>query len=410
MKAHRTASRGRLLFVCEVFHPDQSSTSQLFTAVFESSEFCGVPVTVVANRTPAASASAVPAHFASDVEVIRTGVAIDGKKSVARRLVRYAAFVVGATVSMLVRPQDRILGLTNPPFTAVWLWLLTRITRQKYDLFLLDLYPEGLEGLGALSPRSIVARTWRWFNERAYRRAGKLVVLGRDMAARVAAEYGLPMERIIVFPHWSPFDQDAPIAFSESELVASRGLADRFVVQYSGNMGIWHDIDSLIRAAALLSDVAKLTLLFIGGGARRKHAEALCRELGVTNVSWLEFQPLDRLADSLAACHMAIISQREGLDGVAVPCKMYGILASGRAILAAVPATSEVAQVVEEEHCGVVAPPSDPVALAAAIRRIAQDPDAANAMGRRAFQAYKTKYTTAIAAKRFRDIWGAGPG
>ncbi|MCX7403065.1 MAG: hypothetical protein NTY87_08165 [Planctomycetia bacterium] len=36
-----------------------------------------------------------------------------------------------------------------------------------------------------------------------------------------------------------------------------------------------------------------------------------------------------------------------------MPCKLYGVLAAGRAIVAAVPEGSEVASVVHEEGCGL---------------------------------------------------------
>lgn len=408
-KSHRNAqgegSRRQLLFVCEVFHPDPSSTSQLFKAVFESPEFRDVDLTVITNHAPTGLAAAPSDCLPGNVSVIRTGLAIDGKKSISRRLLRYAAFVVGATVSIVLRPRDRILGLTNPPFTAVWLWLVTRITRQPYDLFLLDLYPEGLIGLGALHPRSWIACLWKRLNRQAYLRAEKLVVLGRDMALRISEDYGFSLDRITVFPHWSPFDQSSPVAFTDSRLISKLGLTDHFVVQYSGNMGLWHDIDTLVRAAALLKNVPKLRFLFVGGGVRRKPAEMLCRQLGADNVLWLDFQPLEQLADSLAACHVAIISQRDGLDGVAVPCKLYGILASGRAVLAAVPAMSEVARVVAEENCGTVVMPHDSAGIAAVIRQLVDDAATASAMGDRAFQAYRTKYTAAIAARKFDGLW-----
>jgi glycosyltransferase involved in cell wall biosynthesis len=86
---------------------------------------------------------------------------------------------------------------------------------------------------------------------------------------------------------------------------------------------------------------------------------------------------------------------------VAVPCKLYGILASGRAVVAQVPARSEVARVVEEERCGVVVPPADAGALAREIRRLAQAPEEVERMGERAFAAYREKYTLEAGVRAF---------
>ena len=100
-----------------------------------------------------------------------------------------------------------------------------------------------------------------------------------------------------------------------------------------------------------------------------------------------------------------MISQREGLEGIAVPCKLYGVLAAGRAIVAAVPEGSEVASVVHEEGCGLVVPPSDPLAIATAIRRLITDPEMRLEMSRRAFKAYESKYSLAVTTQRFWRFW-----
>ena len=108
--------------------------------------------------------------------------------------------------------------------------------------------------------------------------------------------------------------------------------------------------------------------------------------------------------DSLACCHAAIVSQRAGLEGVAVPSKLYGILASGRAVLAQVPDTSETARVVRERACGLVIRPGDAAALVAAIRRMRDDPVTTGQMGRLAAEASATQYTLAAAADKFESV------
>ena len=70
--------------------------------------------------------------------------------------------------------------------------------------------------------------------------------------------------------------------------------------------------------------------------------------------------------------------------GVIVPSKLYPILAAGRPVLAVVPNTSDVAQIVRQYNCGVVVDPGDPVELAAAISNLYQNPAQVKQMGRNA--------------------------
>ena len=148
-----------------------------------------------------------------------------------------------------------------------------------------------------------------------------------------------------------------------------------------------------------------IRFLFIGDGRRAVAAKKLSEDLGCHNIIWLPFQPQQELDDSLACCNLSIISQREGLQGIAVPCKLYGILSSARCILGVVPEGSEVARVIKEESCGVINMPEDCKSLAQEILRLSSQRDEVMAMGKRSFEAYNQKYTLDVAANSFDRHW-----
>ena len=81
-------------------------------------------------------------------------------------------------------------------------------------------------------------------------------------------------------------------------------------------------------------------------------------------------------------------------------------MASGRAIIAAVPESSETARVILEEECGYLVRPGDANALAQAIRDLANNPEKAKEMGLRARRAYLGKYTLVHALERFEETRG----
>ena len=396
----------RICLLCDVFHPSEASTSQLFTELLGMLAGDGLRFTVVTNRLPRKECPAgQPRPLPPGIDVAAVGLPFVVGASVGTRLLRNACFVVAATVRLLLVRVDRFWASTNPPFAPIWLACIAWMRRRPLDVIVHDVYPEGLVAVGYLSRRSVVARLWHRLNRWAYRRASRVVVLGRDMADLMRDVYGVPADRLVLFPNWSPFDQSHAPALAESRLARRLGLVDKFVVQYSGNMGLWHDIDALVDAAQRVSDDPHIHFVIIGGGRRRQAAEELSHRFGLSNITWLDFQPREELSDSLACSSVAVISQREPLVGIAVPCKLYGILASGRAIIAAVPDGSEAARVVSEEECGVVVPPSDPGSLAAAIRCLAASAGTVSAMGERAFSAYRDKYSLGATRTRFWADW-----
>jgi glycosyltransferase involved in cell wall biosynthesis len=389
----------RLAFVSEIFHPNPQSTSQLLTALFSGWEVAPGSLAVLCGKE-----RIDPAHNGRDdslsaIMIRRCGLRIDGKRSLVNRLLRYLSFTLGATWELLRLRPRRICAVSNPPYSPIWMWLITRFTRTPYDLLLHDVYPDGLIAIDMLSPRSVVAVVWRALNRIAYGGAASIIVLGRDMADLVHERYAVGRDRIAIIPNWSP------TAFSAAHTPDRSSPSSTFVAVYSGNMGAWHDIDTIVESARLLASDRRIAIRMVGGGKRRPAAERRAMELGLDNISWSDFVPLEELGGLLASSDVALVSQRDGLTGVAVPCKLYGILAAGRPVLAAVPDDCETAIVIREEACGLVVPPHDPAVLAEALRRLADHPAECRRMADRAAHAYKTKYSLTEARVRFQSLW-----
>ncbi len=336
------------------------------------------------------------------LQIDRVGMRASGKKNLLVRAAGYGSYSLAALWRLVRAPRgSRVFVVTNPPFLPVVAAWCCAVRGHRLKVMLQDIYPEGLVAVGRLRRTGLVSRLWHGLNRRAFRRADELWVLGRDMAELVQSHYGVPPGKIRLVPHWSPVEFASTFSAEQTNLFCELGLEGKFVVQYSGNMGLWHDLASVVRAAELLQADPQVIFLLIGQGRERAPAEQLARELGLKNIRWLPYQPKERLEDSLSCCHAALISQRAGLEGVAVPSKLYGVLASGRAVIAQVPARSEVALVVREERCGLVVVPGAARALADAILELASDPRCVLEMGNRSRRAYLKKYTVALGSRAF---------
>lgn len=397
-----------IVFISQAFYPDTQATSQLFTDLLEHIVGDEVQVTVICGFP--SERKDLEAHGRYEnlagVRIYRCGLNINMKRNHATRALSYASFLLHAAWRIYrFRHKDIIFGVTVPTFLVILLGGLAATTGLKYQYMLLDIYPEGLLGLGTLKPHSTLARVWMGLNRMGYHRAEVLPVLGRDMIPLLQKNYGLSRDKFVYIPHWSSVEVPEPQPFATNELARELGLQEKFVVQYSGNMGMWHDMESFVRAAERLRHQGNIHFLFIGKGARRQAAQELSESLNLRNITWLDFMPRSQLAQSLACCHVALISLRQGLEGVAVPSKLYGILASGRAIVAQVPRESEVAYAVTEEECGLVVEPDNVDQLVQALQRLAGDEAMVTSMGQRAFAAYKSKYTVEQAVAAFRKLW-----
>ncbi len=397
-----------VIFVCQVFYPDPQATSQLFSDLFAGlaaqgwrcEVLAGFPIEEAARRDCARD------EMWNDVHIRRGGCRINFKRNFLFRAIGYSTYCAWLIWQLVVKtPKGAcVLVTTNPPFVPILAHWCSRVRKWSYDVFLLDIFPDGLVALGHLKKEAWLTKAWRGLNRRALAAARKVMVLGRDMSELCAERYNVPPAKISYIPHWSPMQVLTQTSASGTKLWEKLKLGDHFVVQYSGNMGLWHDIETIVKAAAVLKDRKSIRFLMIGDGVRKASAENLSKKLNLSNILWLPFQPKEELNDSLACCHVALISQRQGLEGVAVPCKLYGILASARAIIGQVPASSEVARVLVEENCGVTVKPNNSEELAEHILRLSENRALVKAMGERAFDAYRMKYTLNVAVDSFQQV------
>jgi glycosyltransferase involved in cell wall biosynthesis len=171
------------------------------------------------------------------------------------------------------------------------------------------------------------------------------------------------------------------------------GLSDRFIIQYSGNIGRTHGVEQLAVCAEQLENDPTVHFLFIGFGGKKLGLAQYVKERGLSNVTIMDYRPRAELSVSLTACNVTIISFVRGMAGVSVPSRMYNVMAAGKPIIAVADPGSELALVVKEEDIGWVVPPGDVDGLRMAILEAKANPDLLVQMGQRARRAAETKYS-----------------
>ena len=168
-------------------------------------------------------------------------------------------------------------------------------------------------------------------------------------------------------------------------------------------MGRLHDIESIVNAIQLLSN-QPIQFVFIGDGSKRKILEQSVRDKQLKNLLILPFQPRELLSQSLTACDISLVSLIAGAEKIIAPCKLYGMLASGRAIVSISSPGSYIDHLLTKYSCGLNCPPHNPQQLADIIAELAVDPEKVRAMGRRSRQLYEEKYIFSRALNEYEKL------
>jgi colanic acid biosynthesis glycosyl transferase WcaI len=181
-----------------------------------------------------------------------------------------------------------------------------------------------------------------------------------------------------LFPNWVDLERIRPLP--HPTLLRVRHFKDdEIVVLYSGNIGAKQGAETVVEAANELaaSGDDRIRFVFSGDGAGRAALERLAR--GAANIEFWPLAPLEALNELLNTADIHVLPQRTDVTDSVFPSKLTNMLASGRPVVATARGGTQIANVLES--CGVVVPPDDAAALAAALRALAADGERRRRLG-----------------------------
>jgi glycosyltransferase involved in cell wall biosynthesis len=198
---------------------------------------------------------------------------------------------------------------------------------------------------------------------------------------------------VVAIPNWADVDEIGPEPRAENAILRERGLLDRFVVQYAGNMGRTHDLESIVEAANALRDEPQIHFLLIGSGAKAALVKRAIATEALQNLEMAGTLPRSAQQSFLNACDVTLITFVPGMAGVSVPSRMYNVMAAGKPIIAMADPDSEIARVVRENDIGWVVEPGNWRELVQVLLEANRARDRLTAMGSRAHRVAVERYS-----------------
>ncbi|ABF42823.1 glycosyl transferase, group 1 [Candidatus Koribacter versatilis Ellin345] len=295
------------------------------------------------------------------------------RKTAARRFKTWFKYCWQATrLAFRTKGDPKLFIVAQPPFLSLLGYLQKKLMGRRYFLWIDDVWPDIIVGQKMREGSSWGIRLWAGFNRVTFRHAEHVFTLGPYMRDKVR-QYVPENIPITIIPTWVDIDSIRPIPKEQNPFAAEHGLGDKLTVLYSGNLGLTHDIQSILEAARILRNEVSLHFMIIGAGPQWDSIERSIKEHQDANVTLLPLQPIDVLPFSLATADIAIASLEQGIEGVSMPSKTYYSMAAGSAIVGICETNSDLAHVVLSNQCGGVVRPKSPEALAELILRMATD-------------------------------------
>jgi colanic acid biosynthesis glycosyl transferase WcaI len=319
-----------------------------------------------------------------------------------RRALNYLSFALSCLLlgPWLVAKAD-VIYVYNLVTLGPAAFLLRFLFRAKVLIDVQDLWPESVTKSGML-PGDAANRLLTAVCHSIYRRADGLTVLSPGFKDALL-ERGVLPERIEVIYNWCNEVAQQP-SLRDEALAETLGLNGRFNILFAGTMGVMQGLDAVLAAAQLCRQrLPAVQFVFVGDGVDRARLKLQVAALCLDNVRFLPRRapeamgPLYALADALLV-HL----KDDPLFRITIPSKTQAYLYMGRPIIMAV--QGDAADLVRQADAGLLCPPDDPEALAAAVARlVAMSPEAREQWGRNGAAYYVEKLAMPIGVARFEE-------
>jgi len=396
----------RLLFLNRSFYPDVEATGQLLTQLcedlaqdFHIQVICGNPVY---RRVRTLKPISKSQH--GRIITWRINSTSLPKKYFWARFLNLLTYFMGCLIwALLLKKTDMVIAETDPPLLASIAYLLSRLRRSVFLYYPQDIWPEaGIVNKRLTNP--VLTNILRSVNGFLYREANQIIVPGADMKDSLVKDHSLPPDKITVVENWTDPEEVYPVKREDNDFLRTHGLEKKFVVMYSGNIGLSQDLENVVAAADGLRGYEEIIFILVGEGALKEALFKMASSRKLENIKFLPYQQKRCLKYSLNAAHIHLIPLKRGMKGIIVPSKVYGIMAASKPFIAAVDEGSEIDSVVKRFGCGLVVKPSAVEALKKAVLWAFRNQEQIEMMGQQGRKAFEVHYTRAICTQKFRSL------
>ena len=417
----------RILIYAHYYAPDVASTGQILQDQAEGmrDDFDVTVICTVPSYSGVIDDNYQTKTFYKEkingVNVIRIRVPEFTKASKLSRVRNLLVYYINAQkATKHVGHQDYVFTISQPPIMGGMLGIFgkrnLRTAEGKHPKLIYciqDFNPEQIEATGYIKSRFILGLA-RLLDKRNCSKSDLVITVGRDLVETLKKRFnGINVPKHTMINNWINEDEIYPLEPNHPEVVAFKKkyeLEDKFIIMYSGNIGLYYDLEGLIKVFekfknAKAADGREVTFVFVGAGSVLKNLIVYKEMHQMKNVYFIPYQDKDKLIYSLNAADVHLCVNAKGIKGVSCPSKFYGIAAVAKPVLGVLEKGAEVEMLINEIGCGKVSEPGDYKAFEENIRWFIDNggDDKLASMGRFGRDYLETHLTKSISVKKYID-------
>ena len=360
------------------------------------------------------------------IDVLRIRVPEFSKADKMSRIKNILSYFFGAmSATFKVGKQDYVFSISQPPILGGLLGVWGKwMKHAKYIYNIQDFNPEQIMAVG-YSKSNIVTGIMMWLDKFSCKRSDLVITVGRDLVETVQNRFkGKKVPKTVMINNWIDEKQIYPLPENNAEVIAFRkkyGLQDKFVFMYSGNIGLYYDLENLIKVLKQFrkgysesgvyekgpktKDGREVVFAFVGAGSVLDKLVAYSEKHHFENIVFIPYQNKEDLIYSLNAGDVHWCVNAKGIRGVSCPSKAYGIMGAGKAVLGVLEKDTEIRGLIEDSGCGKCCEPGEYEKVAQEIQWFIDhaDTDEVTQMGKKGREYLERHLTREVSVRRYAE-------
>ncbi|MBS5924681.1 glycosyltransferase family 4 protein [Clostridium perfringens] len=362
-------NKKKLLIYAHYYYPDVASTGQILAELsegmldaFDITVICVVP-SYSGKIKEKYKKNRIYKEAHNGVNLIRVRVPEFDKKNKISRIKNLLAYFMNSIIATIKLDKfDYIYSISQPPILGGTLGVIGKFLKGgKFIYNIQDFNPEQTMAVG-YSKNKLILNLAMFLDKWNCKKSDKVIVVGRDMQETLNERFkNKKVPNNVFINNWIDEKEVYPIVSHEEidNFKCKYELNDKFIIMYSGNIGLYYDLENIIKVIGKFKDREDVVFAFVGDGSVKEKIEKYSIQNNLNNVKFIPYQPKEKLKYSLNSADVHWVVNAKGIKGVSVPSKLYGVMAVGKPVLGVLDNGSEARLILEESNCGVCSEPSD---------------------------------------------------
>ena len=407
-------NKKKLLVYAHYFYPDVASTGQILMELvdglkesFDITVVCVVP-SYTGKIEDKYKAKRIYNETLNGINIVRVRVPEFKKSNKISRIKNILAYFFNSILVTLKLPkQDYIFSISQPPILGGVLGVIGRVLKGKKFIYnIQDFNPEQIMAVGYSNGKAII-NICMLIDKFSCKVSDKVIVVGRDMQDKLKERFNnKKVPNNVFINNWINEKEIYPLDSNNSNVVEFKekyDLKEKYIIMYSGNIGLYYDLENLIKVIGRFNNREDIVFAFIGDGTVKDKLLSYASSNNLKNVKFIEYQDKSNLIYSLNAADIHWVINAKGIKGVSVPSKLYGVMAVGKPVLGVLERDSEARIIIEDSKCGICSEPGDYENIYKSIEYVINNRNQLKLMGEYGRKYLEDKLTKDISIEKYKE-------